>query len=173
VILHLSDSLPRSALERMRREVEQLPDAEAKIALAEKIEVWSDAGHGCCALQDPAHAELVMSTLLHFQEIRYRLYAWVIMPNHVHILLHPFKNWSVCSLVSSWKKFTASRILNTCPHLPHPLWQEEYWERYTRNIPHFRKTADYIHQNPVQAGLVACAEDWPWSSAKRWKKFVR
>ena len=44
------------------------------------------------------------------------------------------------------------------------LWQPDYWDRFIRNKRHYHATVEYIHQNPVKAGLVAHAEDWPWSS---------
>ena len=172
VILHLSDSMPAKALERMRREVKRLPDEDSKRVLADKIEAWSDAGHGCCALRQPAHAAKVRDTLLHFHEIRYRLFAWVIMPNHVHVLFQTFMNWPMGGVVNGWKKYSATEILKHHQPLPRPFWQREYWDRYTRNVRHFRKTVDYIHQNPVKAGLIARAEAWPWSTADAWTPFL-
>jgi REP element-mobilizing transposase RayT len=172
VILHLSDSMPVKALERMRREVARLPGEESKRELAEKIEAWSDAGHGCCALRQAAHAGKLRDTLLHFHEIRYRLFAWVIMPNHVHVLFETFPEWTLDGVVNGWKKCSATEILMDHQPLPRPLWQREFWDRYTRNLRHFRKTVDYIHQNPVKAGLVSRAEDWPWSTAGAWAPFL-
>ncbi|MCC5845269.1 MAG: transposase [Verrucomicrobia bacterium] len=172
VILHLADSMAVKALERMRREVEHLPDEESKRELAEKIEAWSDAGHGCCALRQAAHAVKMRDTLLHFHEIRYRLFAWVIMPNHVHVLFETFPDWPMDGVVNGWKKCSATEILRDHQSLPRPLWQREFWDRYTRNLRHFRKTVDYIHQNPVKAGLASRAEDWPWSTAAAWASFL-
>lgn len=172
VILHLSDSMPKQALDRMRREVERLPEKQAKRRLAEKIEAWSDAGHGCCALRAGENAVQVRDTLLYFHEKRYRLFAWVVMQNHVHVLFQTFPGWPMDGVVESWKKFSASRILHGRPDLPHPFWQREYWDRYTRNLRHFRTTVDYIHQNPVKADLVKRAEDWPWSTAACWACFL-
>ena len=45
-----------------------------------------------------------------------------------------------------------------------PLWQREYWDRFIRDENHFQKAVDYIHMNPVRAGLVSKANEWPWSS---------
>ena len=45
------------------------------------------------------------------------------------------------------------------------VWMREYWDRYIRNENHFKAAVDYIHQNPVKAGLASRPEDWPWSSA--------
>jgi REP element-mobilizing transposase RayT len=48
-----------------------------------------------------------------------------------------------------------------------PVWQREYWDRYIRNECHYTQTVDYIHNNPVEAGLVECAEAWPWSNVSK------
>ena len=172
VVLHLSDSMPSDALNRMRREVETMQEDEAKIELANKIEAWSDAGYGCCALRTPRNAALLQSTLQYFHEVRYRLFAWTIMPNHAHILFQTHPDWPLDSVVTGWKKNSATQILKDQPNLPHPLWQREGWDRYTRNLRHYRKTLQYIHENPVKSGLVKKAEDWPWSTAKVWKEIL-
>ncbi|MCL7455160.1 MAG: hypothetical protein M8467_19160, partial [Anaerolineae bacterium] len=46
------------------------------------------------------------------------------------------------------------------------VWMREYWDRYIRDERHFEAVVAYIHDNPVKAGLVKNAEDWPWSSAR-------
>ncbi|MCC5850823.1 MAG: transposase [Verrucomicrobia bacterium] len=171
VILHLSDSMPAKALERMRREVAHLSEDEAKRELEEKVEAWSDAGHGCCALRQPANANKMRDTLLHFHEVRYRLFAWVVMPNHVHVLFQTFPGWPLERVVNGWKKNSATEILKDHQPLPRPFWEREYWDRYIRNPRHFRKTVEYIHQNPVKARLVRHAEDWTWSTARAWAPF--
>jgi REP element-mobilizing transposase RayT len=165
-----------------------------------------DAGHGSCILREPAIAQIVQDALLFFDAERYRVFAWTVMPNHVHVLFQPCNGWSVAKIVASWKKFTARSICdwrkNIASHeinnprnanqeigdpgnanLPigssspgnadlligssPPVWHREYWDRYMRDARHFRQAMDYIHQNPVNVGLVAKAEDWPWSSAAR------
>ena len=71
--------------------------------------------------------------------------------------------------MASWKKFTARGICDyrrssgdgPCG----PVWHREYWDRYIRDRGHFEKTVEYIHLNPVKAGLVGSAEQWRWSSA--------
>jgi len=61
-------------------------------------------------------------------------------------------------------------IPSSVPKASAPVWHREYWDRYIRNGAHFRKTLDYIHQNPVSAKFVTHPEDWPWSSARRMVK---
>ncbi len=95
------------------------------------------------------------------------MHAWVVMPNHVHILFQPAKGWEVRSLVASWKKFTARGILASCAKSPLKMqvWHREYWDRYIRDEAHYERARFYIEQNPVSAGLVTAAEEWLWSSA--------
>ena len=171
IIIRLSDTLPTHVLKRFEREVEHLPTSAAKQKLIEKIEAWSDAGHGCCVLRNKNVAELVQEALLYHHEIRYRLFAWVIMPNHVHLLLEQLPEWSLNKIVGTFKKRTAHDILKMNPKLLKPLWQKEYWDRYTRNRKNFRQVVNYIHQNPVKAGLVKTPEAWAWSTARTWAAF--
>ena len=124
---------------------------------------------GSCALRHPEAARYVQNSLLHFDPERYRLLAWCIMPNHVHVVIEALTPIAV--IVQGWKSFTSRWILaqNARLHLgipdPHRLWMREYWDRYIREESHLHNAIDYIHQNPVKAGLCGHADDWPWSSA--------
>ena len=107
--------------------------------------------------------------MLNFDSQRYHLIAWVVMPNHVHVLFQPINEWTVSKIVATWKKFTARKIRDygrdgsVVPVAP--VWHQEYWDRFIRDERHFKQAVEYIHLNPVKAGLVAAAEGWRWSSA--------
>lgn len=169
VTFHLADSLPTAALRRIDAELKAIPLARRDAERRKQLEAWIDAGHGSCLLRDPFIAAIVQQSLLSFDAQRYRLMAWVIMPNHVHALFRPIHAWTVARIVASWKKFTARKIRdslfarNERPSLP--IWQREYWDRYIRNGAHFAQAIHYIHSNPVRARLAASPESWPWSSA--------
>jgi len=92
--------------------------------------------------------------------------AWVVMPNHVHALVGIFPGWPQRSLVKSRKSYTA-RAINSRLGRRGALWQADYFDRFIRDETHLRGEIDYIEENPVKAGLVAHAADWPWSSAFR------
>ena len=103
--------------------------------------------------------------------VRYRLLAWVVMPNHVHVLFQPVNGWTLARIVASWKTYTGRQLALLYRHMPASsharcVWQREYWDRFMRDELHFQVTKSYIHDNPVKAGLVARAEEWEWSSAR-------
>jgi len=124
-------------------------------------------GSGPVWLKDPQIAGLVAETLLAGELERnfYRLRAWVIMPNHVHVLLHPVRSLPV---ITRWLKGSTSRRANLLlGRTGQRFWQDESWDRWVRSEEELNWLVRYIEQNPVSAGLVAAAEDWPWSSARR------
>ncbi len=165
VTFHLADSMAKDAIERMYAEIALVPLAEQDAERRKKVEAWIDAGHGSCVLREPAVASMVQESLLFFDVQRYHLLAWVVMPNHVHVLFQPMNGWSVAKIVASWKKFTARKISDRNQDIGGPVWHKEYWDRYIRDEFHLEQAAFYIRENPVSAGLAARAEDWPWSSA--------
>ena len=130
------------------------------------METYLDAGHGSCFLKEARIAELVEKALHHFDGVRYRLLSWVVMPNHVHVLIDPLEGWALERIVHSWKSFTAheaNRILGR----QGDFWQHDYWDRFIRGPDHLRRAIEYIHANPVRAGLVSRPGLWIHSSAGR------
>jgi putative DNA methylase len=128
-----------------------------------KIESYLDAGHGECHLRRPEIAALVEDNLLHFDESRYRLLAWVVMPNHVHALIETTQT-SLAEILHGWKSYTgkaANRLLKRAGD----FWQAEYFDRFILDDEHFRKAVHYIENNPVKAGLAKAAAEWIFSSA--------
>jgi len=110
VTFHLADSLPKEVLARIAGEVAALPEEEQAVEQRKRAEAWVDAGHGSCVLRVPVVARKVEEALLFFDGERYRMIAWVVMPNHVHALFEPVNGWTVAKIVASWKKFTARVI---------------------------------------------------------------
>ena len=103
ITFRLADSLPRAYYEKL--------DGLAANATERSIliEKGIDAGWGTCLLRDPVNAALVYETLERFDGERYRLLAWVIMPNHVHAMIEQVSGHSLTGVVHSWKSFTAMR----------------------------------------------------------------
>jgi REP element-mobilizing transposase RayT len=152
----LADSLPAEAIARLR------DDPRSRSRLEELL----DSGAGACWLRDPRIADLVEASLLHFDGERYRLLAWCVMRNHVHVLVEPADGVRLGDIIGSWKRFTA-RKANERLGRSGPFWQDEYWDRYIRDGRHFAAAVSYIEQNPVKARLIAEAVAWPWGSARR------
>ena len=110
----------------------------------------------------PEITKVVEEALSHGQGLQYDLYAYVVMNNHVHALFYP--KTDLTKIMQSLKSFTARRA-NAMLGRSGPFWQMESFDHWIRDLAEFRETADYIENNPVRSGLVARAEDFPWSSA--------
>lgn len=175
VNFHLADSLPVKILQQLKDELKNTSPDTKDIIKRKRIDEYIDSGYGSCILSIPDIAEMAQNTLLFFDEKHYNIYAWVIMPNYVHVLFRPLENWTVPKILASWKKFTARQIcdffrntanqINNQNNYPNPVWYHEYYDRYIRDEQHFNNVIEYIHNNPVKAGLVNHATEWMWSSA--------
>jgi putative transposase len=155
VTFRLADSLPKEALERLKM-------ADRPETLRHEM---LDRGRGTCWLKSEPIARRVEDALLAFDGQRYRLHAWTIMPNHVHVLFAVVPDVPLGTIISSWKRFTARRANAQLGRIG-AFWQTEYWDRFIRNETHFTATQSYIDQNPVKAGLVTEARLWPFGSAR-------
>ena len=93
----------------------------------------------------------------------YELRAWVLMVNHVHILMHPRCNLS--RITKSIKNFSARQANSILGRTGQPFWQDESYDHWVRGPEEMEKIVRYIERNPVTAGLVKRPEDWRWSSA--------
>lgn len=166
ICFRLADSLPQVVLKRLISELTGLPEAERAAEMRERMEAVLDRGYGACWLRRPQIAALVREALLYFDHARYILHAWVIMPNHVHALVTVLSGRHLSAILHSWKSFTA-KSANRHLGREGKFWQVDYFDRVMRDEAHFAATVDYIHWNPVKAGLCAKPEDWPWSSFNR------
>ena len=93
----------------------------------------------------------------------YDLRAWVVMPNHVHLLILPKVKVPV---LMRWLKGSTARSANrVLGRTGHPFWQDESYDHYLRSGTPINRTIAYIERNPVSAGLVRAPELWPCSSA--------
>jgi REP element-mobilizing transposase RayT len=183
VTFRLADSLPKEVLlryeaERAARlrdfsEADRLgratPDTEEIIQrdFRRQVERYLDQGAGACHLRRTEIADLVAGALQFFHEQRYLLREWVVMPNHVHVLLWPMPHHLVGEIVKSWKQFTSLRAKRMLGLPEGRFWQPEAFDHWVRNDAERARIAKYIRHNPVTARLCAQPEDWRWSSAWR------
>jgi REP element-mobilizing transposase RayT len=164
ITFRLADSLPPDVVQRLKEEKDEVSD----LARRQLIETYMDAGYGACHLRDPRIGSLLQEALLHFDGERYLLAAWVIMPNHVHVIVEIMSGYPLDKVVGSWKSFTAkeaNRILKRSGR----FWYPDYFDRYIRDERHYANAVNYIHKNPVKAGLVKRAKEWPFSSLAYYK----
>ena len=94
---------------------------------------------------------------------RYELHAFVVMPNHVHLLVTsktPAAHW-----LRSLKGFTGHEASGTLTLNGTPFWQDESYDHLIRNDRELASVHRYIETNPVKAGLANKPEEFPWSSA--------
>jgi REP element-mobilizing transposase RayT len=116
-------------------------------------------------LDDPRVAEIVARAVQFGSTSRkwYELHAWVVMPNHVHVVMQPSHDLSE---IMRWLKWTTARRCNSVlQRTGTRFWQVESYDHWIRDRDEYRATVHYVEQNPVSAGLVECAEKWLWSSA--------
>ena len=158
----LADALPQAVLDKWKIELAQCDELERKIVLRERIEKYLDCGYGKCYLKRAEIAKLVQDALLFHDEAKYKLFAWTIMPNHVHLLLKPLE--ALGALEHSIKSYTANKI-NKLLNRSGTLWQTEVFDRYIRDFEHYETTVVYIENNPVKARLCERASDWKFGSA--------
>lgn len=163
ITFRLHDSMPQELLAKWREELTRESD-EIEDALRWRIEAYLDQGYGACHLADDRIASMMQNALLHFDGERYRLSAWVLMPNHVHLLAAPLAGHSLSSMMHSIKSYTAQQA-NKILQRDGRFWFEDYFDRYIRNAKHFENAVAYIESNPVRAGLCNSPTEWQFGSA--------
>jgi REP element-mobilizing transposase RayT len=168
ITFRLADSLPKSVLDRITSEREAIvktanqfhrdlsPDERRKIQRLSSpiIEKFLDSGAGACHLRNCTIAEDVADTLLHFDDQRYRLFAWCVRPNHVHAVVKLFPGQTLASVVHSWKSFTARRANAVLGRQG----TREYYDHLIRDEGEFERAIRYVAENPEKAKL----KDWKW-----------
>ncbi len=117
---------------------------------------------GPAYLRMPPIAEVVVDAIGKGSASDYRLHTWVVMPNHVHLLITP--QAGVPSLMRRLKGTSARESNKLLGQTGRPFWQDESYDRLIRNTNEFQ---NYILQNPVRARLARSAEEYPWSSMSR------
>jgi putative transposase len=110
------------------------------------------------------------------RRFRLQVYGYVIMPEHVHLLLSEPQRETLANALKSLKQGVSRRLINDHSHQPNEgvsgaprhFWQKRYYDFYIRDYPQFVEKLRYIHRNPVKAGLCERPEDWEWSSFRHY-----
>ncbi len=166
VTFRTKDSLPSSVLKEYEREkslllaridcVKNLTDAGESLQRLRKeictlmeavIEPALHSAEGPRPLANPAIAAMVESALKHFNDDRYDLLAWSVMPNHVHVLLTPREGHELEKIIQSWKTHSATQA-NRMLGKSGTFWQEEYYDHIVRDGEDLKHQVNYILANP-------------------------
>jgi REP element-mobilizing transposase RayT len=162
VTWRLDDALPVELYERWKNELVAESDERRKLELYRRAEKYLDAGHGACVLRELTRRKNVGDAIRFYHGSRYDLHAFVVMPNHVHILITP--NGKLGAIIGSLKSYT-SREIHRLFGGEGALWQPDYFDRAIRSEEHFHRVKKYIEWYPVKAGLVFDPRHWQQSSA--------
>src|SRR6266542_3964959 len=165
VTFRLADAVPAELAKQWREELEtwrkfhpepwdEKAAAEYRRRFLQAREDWLDQGHGSCVLRDPKLAQVVAEALQFFDGQRYHLDAFVIMPNHVHVLVQPLLGNVLKEIVRSWKSYTARQI-NKLLNRSGTLWMQESFDRIVRDWDALVRYRAYIARNPKKARLHA------------------
>ncbi len=164
ITLHLANSVPKKVIDRWTQELNSSDSKMNRLILRSRNEKYADLGYGEAPLRNHLLAEMVQETLVRDDGTKYRLSAWVVMPNHVHLLARRSGDYSLSDIMQSFKSITshkANRLLGRSGQ----FWMRDYFDRYIRNQEHFFKAMRYIETNPVKAGICEKPEEYRFSSA--------
>lgn len=175
ISFRLIDSVPQFVREKWIREREclienaKLHDSDvfeetkrkAQHLYSGQVEKYLDEGNGKCYLRKAEIASVVATSITHFDDERYHLHAWCIMPNHVHIIVEVMPDNDLSKIIHSWKSYSAHKA-NEILGLSGAFWQKDAYNHIIRSRKEYYFQIRYIWENPEKAGL----QNWQW----RWKK---
>ena len=198
VTFHLAGSLPKQMLQQYRAEKLQFEKEKSHLSRSQKDKhlAWrrqwfqnlektlDNAENGPVWLKDDRIAKEVANSL-HYRDGKvYRLDAYCIMANHVHVVFAPLTKQSskidaincpehqaqtnslcyntLSSIMQSLKGYTARKV-NSLLGRNGSLWQHESYDHVIRDENEWRRIITYVLNNPVKAGLVDTWEEWRWN----------
>jgi REP element-mobilizing transposase RayT len=159
----LADSIPQSKLKQWHTEREEWKTAnpeplsddqlrEYAERFPDRFQKWLDAGRGACVLENLECGRIVANAMHFFDGQRYHLDAWVVMPNHVHVIFQTMPPYTPKEILHSWKSYSANKI-NELLEQSGTLWQKESYDHIIRSPAQLYHYRHYIAQNPTKAGI--------------------
>ncbi|MEZ6095448.1 MAG: transposase [Pirellulaceae bacterium] len=175
VTMRLADSMPREIVRLWQEEIEtwldkhglanrSVDDILSDPAVTAKLKFdlirfkhrrWHnhlDNCHGECVFRDSVIAAEVGKTLLHFNGLRYDIERFIVMPNHVHLLIQMRTGFDMRAELTGLMRYSA-RSINRQRGVRGTFWQPEPFDHIVRSEEQFRYLQDYILQNPAKAKL--------------------
>ncbi len=120
--------------------------------------------------RDTFLCQIVLKNLQFYRDrMKFALHGYVIMPDHVHLLITPRQPATVSDITRNFKSYTSKEIREALA-IRGPIWQRRFYDRVIRSEEQFRTALDYIHLNPVRAGVVRSARDCDFSSYRFWEE---
>lgn len=117
----------------------------------------------------------------------YKILGYVIMPDHLHLLIWPYGKATISDIMRDFKKFTAVRLIRQAEveqkqewleqfqqagegtgRSDNKVWQDDYWDKLVFTEKFLRQKLNYTHRNPLRAGLVDDLDDYPYSSYRNY-----
>ncbi len=140
--------------------------------------------HHFCLLSSENEKLIFINSLSKAREkFRFKLHGYAVMPDHVHLLIHPPENTHIVTIISEIKSRSAFEILQKWKVGNHPnleklrvvrggrsryaFWQRSFYDYNCRDYDKIKEKIDYCHANPIRKGLAASIEDYRWTSY-RW-----
>jgi len=139
-----------------------MPSGLSRFQKAESLHFVTFSCFNRLALLETPGARETVEAVLEKTRARHqaRVYAYVLMPEHVHLLLNEPPQILLAQLLKAIKQITSRRLRGP----REKFWQDRYYDGNVRGEKARSEVIRYIHRNPVVRGLVAKPEDWPWSS---------
>jgi putative transposase len=109
-----------------------------------------------------AERTLVASAVRYFEDRRYELLAYVVMNDHIHVLVAPMDPHRLEGIIQGWKSYTGHALRRHAPR-GSPVWQEEYFDRIVRDEPELIAKAQYILNNPWKRWPELAEYEWVWA----------
>jgi len=182
VTFRTADSMPQTKLKQWLDErttwMDKHPEPHTSAERLEytklfpqRFQEWLDAGYGACQLGRSDVKAVVENALAHFNGSRYRLGEFVVMPNHVHVLVSPLGDHELSDILQAWKSFTAKEI-NRLIGGTGQFWQKESFDHIVRSPEQLERIKAYIRNNPNAAEAAsrrfgATTQDAPSTGAAR------
>jgi REP element-mobilizing transposase RayT len=180
ITFRLAGSLPKSKIIEIKSDFERLAKiiksntlnkeqtVNEQFLLIQKFDKYLHASvSGHHFLKEPKIAKLICDTIHFHDGILYQLFAYCIMPNHVHLVLKPNpiddeNEILLEKIMHSLKSYTATEA-NKILQRKGQFWMHESFDHYIRSQESYERIIKYVMDNPVKANLVKKSSDWPWS----------